>query len=82
MKLAKFFHIIRVTFSKAFILIAIVLLGSAILSIYSFINFINKIALVFKINPSFFISLFIILITIPLISYFLEKRLNSYFKEK
>lgn len=82
MKLAKFFHIVRVSFARVFMLAVIVFLGSALLAIYSLIDFVNKIAEVFKSNPTFFTTLIIVTISIPLVSYALEKGLSLYYQEK
>ncbi|MFL0245903.1 hypothetical protein [Candidatus Clostridium stratigraminis] len=68
---------IRVLFNRALVLIAVIAIGSAMLSAYSFIHFINKMALIYKGNPNTILLGLIILIIIPLISFLLEKSLSS-----
>lgn len=81
-KLVKFFHIIRISFARVFIIAVLLFLGSALLAIYSLIDFVNKVIAIYKSNPSFFVTLFVILVSIPVVSYGLEKGLNIYFQDK
>jgi uncharacterized BrkB/YihY/UPF0761 family membrane protein len=78
----KLLHFVRVSFKRIFVLIAVLLVGTALLSIYSFIDMINRMADIYKGNPSGIIATFGILLLIPLLSYTLEKKLGSHLQHK
>lgn len=69
---------VRVFFKRLLIILAVIAIGSAMLSIYSFIHFINKMTYIYKGNPNTILIGLILLLIIPLISYALEKSLTSH----
>lgn len=81
-RLVKVLHFIRVCFKRLFIIIAVILFGTALLQIYSLINFINKMAEVYRGNPSVITVVILSLIAVPTLSYGLEKSLNIYLQHK
>jgi hypothetical protein len=70
-------HGVRIFFKRILLLLAVIAIGSALLSIYSFIHFVNKMAYIYRGSPSTIYIGFVILFIIPLISYVLEKSLSS-----
>ncbi|MFL0267204.1 hypothetical protein [Candidatus Clostridium radicumherbarum] len=68
---------IRVLFNRVLVLLAVIAIGTAMLSAYSFIHFINKMAYIYRGNPNTILIGLVILIIIPLISFLLEKSLSS-----
>jgi hypothetical protein len=81
-KLVKFFHFIRICFSRALITAAVLAVGTALLSAYTLINFINSMAAAYKGNPGAGTAILSILIAVPVISYTLERGLSSYLQNK
>ncbi|MCM8709749.1 hypothetical protein M2651_01770 [Clostridium sp. SYSU_GA19001] len=81
-KMVKLLHIIRVCFKRFFITIGVIIFGAALLQIYSLINFINKMAVFYKSNPSGIIVILLVIIAIPTLSYGLEKSLDIYLEHK
>ncbi|ERI89453.1 hypothetical protein HMPREF1982_04725 [Clostridiales bacterium oral taxon 876 str. F0540] len=81
-KLVKFFHNVRVGFNRLFVVIGIIAVGTALLSVYSIINFINTMQWAYKVNPGAITGSLLALIGIPLISYGIERGLTSYIENK
>jgi uncharacterized membrane protein YidH (DUF202 family) len=77
-KLVKYLHLVRLVFKRLLVVVGILFFGTALLSIYSVINFVNNIARVYNGNPSTITAIALILVAIPLLSYLLEKGINSY----
>lgn len=73
----KIFRSIRIFFERVLLILAVVLFGSALLSIYSFIHFVNIMASIYRGNTNTFVIAAAILIAIPLVSYVLEKGIAS-----
>jgi hypothetical protein len=81
-KLVKFFHFIRICFSRALITAVVLAVGTALLSAYTLINFVKSMAAAYKGNPGAGTAILIILIAVPAISYALERGLSSYLQHK
>lgn len=81
-KLADFFHSTRTVFNKVFIVIAVLFFGTAMLATNLFFSVVSKVTYVYKVNPSLISTIVVAMICIPLISYVLEKSLNSYLQQK
>lgn len=81
-KAVEVLHSIQVVFKRLFIVIAVVLVGTALLSIYSLINFINKMADIYKDNPSAVTSMLLIFFAIPIVCHWLERSLKSYLEHR
>lgn len=81
-KLAGFFHSTRTVFNRFFIVIAVLIFGTAMLATNLFFSFVNKITHMYKGNPSLISTIVVAIVGIPLISYILEKSLNSYLHQK
>jgi hypothetical protein len=81
-KLVKFFYFIRICFSRALIIAAVLAVGTALLSAYSLINFVNSMAVAYKGNPGAGTAILILLIAVPAISYAIERGLSSYLQHK
>lgn len=81
-KLVNFMQLIRVFFKRILILAAVIAFGSAMLSIYSTIDFIKRMTGVLKGNPSVVTTPIIVLGCILAASYAIEKGLNLYIQQK
>ena len=81
-KLIRFFHFIRICFSRALIMAVVIAIGTALLSAYTLINFINSMASAYKGNSGAGTAILIMLIAIPIISYAIERGLNSFLQQK
>jgi len=68
---------IRVFFERILLMLVVIAIGSAMLSAWSFINFMKKMTYIYKGSPYTILTGLIILIIIPLISFLLEKSLSS-----
>lgn len=79
-KAIKILHGVRIFFERVLLILVVIAIGSALLSIYSFIHFVNKMAYIYKVSPSIISIGFVILFIVPLISYILEKSLSSHLK--
>jgi hypothetical protein len=81
-KLVKFFHFIRICFSRALITAAVLVVGTALLSAYTLIHLVESMAKAYNSNPGAGTALLSILIAVPVISYTLERGLSSYLQNK
>jgi hypothetical protein len=81
-RLVKVFHFIVVCFKKLMIGALVLALGTAMLSAYSLIDFINLMADSYKGNPGGGSAIILILLAVPTLSYALEKGLNLYLQRK
>ncbi len=81
-KLVKFFHFIVVCFKRLLIITFALAIGTAMLSAYTLIDFVNSVAESYKGNPGAWSAILIILLIVPTISYVLEKGLSSYLEHK
>lgn len=81
-KAIKIFHGVRIFFERILLLFAVIVVGSALLSIYSFIHFMNKMATVYKGSPNAVLIGIVVLLSIPLLSFALEKSLSSRLKQR
>lgn len=81
-KLVGFLHFIVVWFKRLLIISAVLSIGTAMLSAYSLINFVNSMAAAFKLNPGAGSAVLIMLVAVPAVSYVLEKGLSTYLHQK
>lgn len=81
-KAIRVLHGVRIFLERVLMVLAALAIGSALLSIYNFIHFIERIANIYKVNPNMISIGFVILFIIPLISYVLEKSLSSHLNNR
>ncbi|MCM0649799.1 hypothetical protein NBE98_15640 [Clostridium swellfunianum] len=81
-KMIKVFHFIRICFSRLLMISAAIIIGTALLSVYTFINFVNTMSRAYSGNPGAGTAILIVLIGVPTISYIFEKGLSSYLQRK
>lgn len=75
-------HSIQIAFKRLFIIVAVILVGTALLSIYSLRDFIDKMADIYKGNPNTVTAMLLIFIAIPIVCRGLEKCLKDYLERR
>jgi hypothetical protein len=78
----KILHFIRIGFKRLFIIAAVLVSGTALLSAYTLINIVNSISATYKDRPAALLFSIILLAAIPTSASILEKGLNSYVYNK
>lgn len=81
-RLAKFLHLITLSFKRIFLALVILFVGTALLHIYTLIDIVNLIAEIVRNNTNTFITIAFIMISIPTAAFGLERSLNSYLHQK
>jgi len=81
-RLAKFLHLITLSFKRIFLALVVLFVGTALLHIYTLIDIVNRTAEIIRNNPNTFLIIIFIMISIPTAAYGLERSLNSYLHQK
>lgn len=81
-KLVKFLHFITLCFTRLFLAALVVLVGTALLHIYTLIDIVNRAAEIFRNNTNTFLIIIFIMVSVPTAAYGLEKSLSSYLQQK
>jgi hypothetical protein len=81
-RLAKFLHLITLSFKRFFLALVVLFVGTALLHIYTLIDIVNRIAEIIRNNPNTFLIIAFFIVSIPTAAYGLERSLNSYLQQK
>jgi type IV secretory pathway VirB2 component (pilin) len=81
-KLVSFLHFITLSFRRLFIAMIVVLVGTALLHIYSLITLVDWILEILRGNPNITLAIVFIMVCVPTAAYGLEKSLSSYLQQK
>lgn len=82
LKFAAFIHSTSVFYKRLYFTVLALTIGAGLLSLFSLINFINKVIYIFRTNPTSTFIMAVFFIVFPVLAFMLDKSFATMMNEK